>query len=277
MRFTKIVLATATFAIHLHKDTASPSDPYILRGADGLGPSQASLSIAYGELKYREAANKEPVFLIGLNPDHSTDQTASDLRDELYGLISKARYYETFIQFYDGPDILCVAKAFVRNIEVVPFDKDPRVQVTFATTRPYFEALLPVNIGENIGTNLRSMTNEGTDVSGFAGKVQFPSAATSFKLTDLSTNEIFQLNYSFLSGDILSFSTQEGNRYITITRNTGGQEPSVIPIPKAMTANSSWLTLKRGLNSFSYVTTNGNNLVNITWLENTYVPKYLGV
>jgi len=277
MRFTKIVLSAATFEINLNKDEASPSDPYILRGADGLGPSQASLSIAYGELKYHEEANKEPVFLIGLNPDYSSDQTASDLRDELYGLISRAARREVFIQFFNGSEMICFTKAFVRNIEIVPFDRDPRVQVALATTRSYFQAPLPLDTGQNISASVRRMTNIGTDISGFTAQVQFPSAATSFKLTDMSTNEIFQIDYAFLSGDILSFSTQEGDRYITITRNTGGQTPTVIPIPKAMSADSSWLTLKQGYNTFVFITTQANTPVYVTWLENTYLPKYLGV
>ena len=144
MYFTKVLLTGIT-PISLPIVGALPSDVYILKSVEGLGPPEVDVSItktlnAGGVYQGRQPQNREIVLMIGLNPNYKIGQTVSDLRESLYGFLTPGYLDHVVIEIVNGVTTIAKTIGYVKKIEINPFSKDPQVQVTLACLKPYFEA-----------------------------------------------------------------------------------------------------------------------------------------
>ena len=270
MKFTKVRL-TGLNAIDLPIEGALPSDPYILQSADGLGPPEVDVSIAAtlntgGVYQGRRPQNRFPVFLIGLNPDYSIGQTASEMRSSLYGMLTPGYDDTVRIDLIDVDTVVATTVGYVSKIEITPFSKDPQVQVSMECLQPYLEAPNLLYIIPGGSKAAPEIQNEGTASTGFHMELTFNSGASSWVLTDTRTGKKMEFIYDFIAGDKLTFDTRPGSRSVSLTRDLATSS-----IIYTLTALSSWHMLYGGLNMFS------TNFADFEWGDVYYQPKYWGI
>src|SRR5689334_2316445 len=93
MKIDTLRLVVGPTTVDLPVVGADPSGPFVLKGADGLGPPDIDVVIADmvqegGVRQKKRASNRQIVALVGLNPDWSTGITPEDLRTVLYELLT---------------------------------------------------------------------------------------------------------------------------------------------------------------------------------------------
>jgi len=268
MYFTKIRL-NGLSSVDLPKVDASPSDLYILKGADGLGPPEVDVSIsqtlnAGGHYQGRRPQSRELVFLVGLNPDYSSGMTAADLRTTMYGMLTPGSSDSVLVEVMDTNGTIVQTTAYVSKLEIVPFTKDPAIQITMPCLQQYLQApsLLYV-VPETYATP--SINNVGTAPAGFHMEVIFTSDMSSWTLTHSSGRKM-TFTYGFLSGDKLIIDTRPGSRGIWVLRNS-----ITTNIIYSLSADSTWHMFHGGTNNFTV------SSASFTWGDVYYLPQYWGI
>lgn len=275
--FTKIRLSGLS-SIDLPITDALPSDPYILKNADGLGPPEVDVFIAKttqgGVYQGRQPQDREPVLRVGLNPDYRLGQTATELRQELYGLLtpSPANQLVTLSLIDSSLSDALIAKTdgYIKRIEIVPFSRDPEVQITMSCPKPYFRAPADISPAGPLDTSAPQVTNEGTAPAGFNLSVFLTADMGNWGLghdvVDPFDLRFMNFVYPFLSGDNIVIETTPGIRDAKVIRSA--VETNLLGY---MTSDSTWLQLEGGLNSFY------TESPNFTWDHFLYTPQYWGI
>lgn len=249
---------------------ALPSDYYITKDVDGLGPTEVDVSIADtpfmgGVFQGRRPQNREIVAKVGLNSPHIVGYTPEDLRDELYGMMTPGPSGSMQIQAMSGENVVGVTDGHVKKIEPSLFSKEPEVQLTIACLSPYFRSMDYTFV---TGLNKASpqITNLGSAETGFRMNVELTQNMGNWAIAKAPHGERMDLSWPFLAGDILTLDTRPGSRGVSFTR--AGTTYSLL---HALSTNSEWISLYRGLNTF-YTSSESFN-----WGEVYYRPEYLGV
>lgn len=259
MRFSKISLSfgPADQVIFPLDDDVFTS-PFVVKSVDGLDPPAVT---------NRLPQNREIVMMLGLQPNYSLGQGPAELRDTLYGLLSpKLNYPVTFKLLTEGSASLADTTGYISKYEANPFTKDPQVQLVIPCDSPYL-ALSSVIVPSpgSLSKAPIPITNPGNVSVGFIFKITFTLSASSFSLTNANGSKIFQVNYSFLNGDILTIKSSP-QRSVSVLR--GAVTTNLLSY---ITTTSEWLQLHGGLNTFTPSTTN----YNLT--EVSFDPKLWGV
>lgn len=268
MYFTKLRLS-GLYDIDLPKVGALPSDPYLLESLS-MGPVEIDVPITSsvnqgGVVGRIRPHNLEPVVLMGLNPRFALGETAADLRTKIYGLVSPGVQEYITMNLMDVDTIVARAVGYVKKCEVVPFDREPRVQLTVACPESYLEAPAPVFELPSVGST-QTVDYTGTAPTGLVFSTTFTDSLSNAYITHLNSGRVMQFDYDFLSGDVLNIDTRPGSRLITRTR-----AGVTIDLIGALTSNSSWFTLYPGVNS--YVQSNSGKM---DWTSFSYTPRYWG-
>lgn len=268
MQFTKLKvsgLAPVEFPIV----GALPSDPYILKSVDGLGPPEVDVFISGRVYQNRRPQNREIVMLVGLNPDFSVGQTAEELRTTLYELMNPG--YQEFVAVYvmDGSTHLAMATGYLKKIEVALFSKDPAVQITIACESPHLENYLTIHPDTaSLSKSNPQIVNAGDAPTGFYMEVIFTGSHSSWTLNSSYAFKKMQFTHNFASGDKLIINTREGERAIQLDPAGAGGVENLIA---SLSSDSTWLSLFKGTNSFSTSSTGFN------WGDVYFTPLYWGV
>lgn len=275
MKVTRIRVVGPAVPIDLPIVGLDPSARYLLKNVDGLGPPELDLAISSslyegGDFRGRRALNREVVIRVGLNPDYTIGETAGDLRDELYGMLSNAQMDEANVQLYNGnSQIALISKGYVKRFEIVPFAKDQEVQITLGCTNPYISAYPDSNSLMATTAKTAFTIVNGTAPAGFKLDVTFTAAQASGWTLSLEqgTNErkMF-INYAFLSGDKLEIDTRPGSRSIFVTRS--GVRTNIV---WALATDSQWIMLHAATNALY---TSDQNF-NFNFL--TFTKQYWGI
>lgn len=256
-----------------------PSDPYILKAVDGLGPPEISVIIANtlqqgGYYQGRRPNSRQIVMRVGLNPDYSSGQTASDLRTELYGLLAPSVFESIEVQLMsNAATVDMITTGYVSKIEIVPFSKDPEIQITVDCTQPYFWAPEMVTVIPGTKNNF-TLTNPGTAPTGLRFEIEHTTAkASGWTLyqshsTAQSGAPNLTTTYHNAIGDELRFWTEPGERKTEIVRGSDG---TVVNIIHTITNNSDWLFLPGGDSIFSVSGTG------FEWIGITLQPRFWGI
>lgn len=273
MRFTKIRLGGTFNNVDLAKVDAATTDSFILKSFSGLGPVETNVSISAtvqqgGVYQGRMPQNLEPVFLIGLNPNFATNETAADLRDRIYGLLTAGVTEQIMVKIMDGVNTVAQIPGVVKKLEIQPFSKTPEVQVTIASPASYLEA--PVAIDVPIpATTYFDVDNLGTAPSGFEMEVTMNLNVDAFELEHQQAGKFMLINYDFEDGDVIYFDTRAGSRAIKVTRDA--VETDLIGY---LSADSSWLEIAPGLGWNRFIKSNTGST---DWTSLSYKPRYWGV
>lgn len=279
MEFTKIRLSGLT-NVDLPIVGALPTDAYILKAADGLGPPEIDVSIARtpemgAVYQGRQSQGREIVLRVGLNPDYSTDQTPSDLRVTLYGMLTSGPSDEFKIQLYNGSTFVVETQGYVKRFETVPFAKDPEVQITFACINPYLEGTEVTLSLPNDEDDL-SLTYEGTAPAGVNISVWFDTlvgGVDGFWVENDAGQRAEILTHSFLTGDRVQFDSRVGQRNVWRTRS--GTTSTLLQF---LDSASVWFQLHPGVNTFHVDSDDSTwNAGLVLSPSLTYKPQYWGI
>lgn len=276
MYWTKMRL-TGLYEIDLYKDGASPSDPFIFTGADGLGPNDVANSISnplnqQSFLQGSQVQPRFPVIGVGLNPDWSSNITASDLRTKIYGLLTPPRNHVLKLQLMNNTVVVAETWGYVKRVEINPFTKDPQVQISMDCIPKYLESPTVLSIDtDDFDPLLFTIENAGNAPSGFEMKVAFTGSLSALELRywpdTEETGPFMRLEAPFESGDVITIDTHPGSRKIVRNFAEGYTEPLIA----ALVRGSSWFELNGGTNRFFF------SSPDIDFRTFTYTPKYWGI
>lgn len=284
MDYTHIRL-TGLNSITLAKQDAEYDDPFVLKGADGLGPAEIDVSIAQGlegsgYYQNKVPRNKQIVMRIGLQAAWSTvGGTPSDLRALLYGLLTGGYAGDQIaaILLDIDPDTLaetevCRINGFVSKMETVPFSKDPQVQLTIECLSPYFVAPNSVVLTSDLNGQSRNevnITNVGNGPTGFYMKITFAGLPVGgidhFEITTQGglKKMRFEPSSDFINGHSIEINTNPGTREATIQSGVNGLA--------WLTSDSDWIQLYGGVNVLSL------SHPEYDWNGFNFKPKFWGV
>ena len=252
--------------------TVTLTDPYIVKAIDGLGPPEVDVAIVntlYGGGIYqgRRPQNREIVMRVGLNPNWSTGQTAAQLREALYDLFTPSSTRMVLFELRNNTTVVAETQSQLKRIEIVPFSKDPEVQLTLSCPAAYFNAPGGTSVNTTgLSKSAPVINNTGTAQTGFEWRVTLTANASFWLLSHQETTNSFQVNYAFLSGDQIIFRTTPGDRAFIRTR-----AGVALPLLSYIVAGSTWHQLDRGNNTFATGSSNFN------WTSINYTPRYWGI
>ncbi len=248
---------------------ASPSDVYILKAAEGLGPPGVDVSIANsviqgGVYQGRRPQNREIVMRVGLNPNYALNQTPAELRSTLYGMLTPDASDAVLVRLLNGETVIGMTSGYVSKIEIATFTKEPEVQITIQCVKPYFAGPDLITVVPTT-KDLFIIPNEGNAPAGFDVEVTFNSARSTWSLLGFA-NEKMQFDYAFVNGDVLKFNTRPGWRSIEVVRN--GVTTNII---HSLSFDSVWIMLRGGDNTFE------TDMQVFSWGFVSYTPQFWGL
>lgn len=253
--YTSIRLTTLLGNFDFHKSNlASPSDKYILKFADGLGPPGVDLFMSNarkGGSRYsgRRPQGRSIILRIGLNPNYAAGESVEKLRQDLYSLYS-VPLNGNDIPLYLMNNGVEVVSAFskLKNFEINPFSQKPEVQITFEAEEPYFYAISQSTI-VNPSKSAPLIVNAGSATTGFRLGLTFTQAVSSWQIARFFDK--IHIDYGFQIGDQLHLSTVSTTLSLYVVRSG-----NVIPLYGYLTNDSSWFEFYPGDNQLTISNTN---------------------
>lgn len=280
MKVNKIRLAAGR-NVDLPIVGADPSGPFVLKGADGLGPAEKDIRLAESILEGAtfqgmRTHNRQVVLRVGLQPNWDTGQTAAELRDMLYSLLAPRFGRPLRHELFWFDTLQAYAEGYISKMEPAIFTSDPEVNVTIDCTHPYFKA--PVDqIQQPVRTLVEGKSsfiveNDGTARTGFwlGITLQSPQTEPLSVSDEAADGEKFEVGGTWAAGDTLVLNTRAGERSI-FKIPSGSTGP--VSVLNDITKNSVWLQLYEGDNQLRV-----NNTA-FDWYSLGFVhrPEYEGI
>lgn len=208
-------------------------NPYIIKVITGLDADQI-IPRFYGQgsisgSKFYDLAlePREIAMRIGLNPNYNVNVNPSDLRGDLYRAIASSRNGQIQLKLVNDEAVVGQIFGFVSKFEAMLFANEPEVQLTMRCDDPIFRAeyLTSAVLGDTdlIGTGgMRLNDRVSTSPHGFKFKLTFTGSVNPFTITNDITaiDWQFKINYPFISGDELYFSSEAGDKYLYRVRSS---------------------------------------------------------
>lgn len=283
---TKFTLESPLLTVDLPVADAKPTDRYILRGVDGLGPPEINISMGNslyqgGIYRGSQPADREIVIKLSLNPTYSGVVVSADqLRAELYSNMAgqfSSRFSIFSKEYADGVGFLppeMYTDGYVKRIEIAPFEKDSVVQVVLRCPDPWLKA----SEDASVDPIPASFPYNGSAPTGFFYSFSISEGAPKLTIQAESSApeyELIQLTYAFAAGDIIEFDSRPGKRRVTLIRTSN---PGPIDITGfSIVENNIWPTLRPGPNTLRVYKTAWDDPVAKTDLTFFYTPQYWGV
>lgn len=237
-------------SLQLDDDT----DSFLVQDIDGLGPVKATLvSTSFTGLpgeqlnsKRRETRNIK--IQLGLNPDLSALETVESLRFQLYRFFLSES--DISLRFYSDSGLTVDILGTVETCEPAIFTQNPSVDISIMCYAPDFYDPTVVNVPSNTtsGTTMTYITYDGHIDTGMVFTLNVNRTLTEFTLYNTPPNgDVLSLEFAgaLASGDVLVISTVPGSKGVTLTRS--GVISSML---WAVSPQSNWLKLERGINAF---------------------------
>lgn len=258
------------------------SSPYVSRTIDGLGPTEANVSLAQdtagaGIYLGRRPSLREVVCNIYMNPDYTIGENPQSLRQNLYLLRPVTVDGSLLLKLmWQGSEVVRT-EVYIKRIEVTPFAKDNVMQLVLASVQDTFQAPSDEVLSPPSFSKTKPIfPNVGTAPTGFNLKLTFTGSMKRIGFSQDGTNKYFSVargleGTTFTSGDILEIDTRIGSRGVWVTK--GGTTTSLLGF---MDPNSTWLTLDPTETKLTLMKDTADG-VNFNWTEFRYHPQYLGV
>ena len=202
-------------------------NPYNVKAIVGLDADEIMPRYygAYGNPKfYNMVLEKRTVVMrIQLNPSVSTGQTISDLRDNLYKIISASRSGKLQLQFKNGSTVVAAIEGFVRKFEAAHFEKTQEVQITIECIDAMLRSLNAVNVSvAGLDPDNTIITDSlSTAPHGFKAEILINSDMAYILLVyydDILSGIAIGPTGGFLAGDVLHISSEDNDKYVYVMR-----------------------------------------------------------
>lgn len=160
--------------------------------------------------------------------------------------------------------------AYVDNVECNLFANGELMQISLLCPYPYFKALAelindlsklqaafmfpfsidyddPIAFGYYDPGYVGEIVNISDSAVGMIIRLTFADAVSSITIVNTDTNETMGLTYDFIANDIVTINTNQGQKAITLTRNSQD-----INIFSSIVKGSTFFQLKQGYNHFTF-------------------------
>lgn len=208
------------------------STPYIVKNIDGVDPVKATISTtsyANQDGGFYQSARTEMrniVLTIGYRNDLTSGKSIQTIRREMYGVFDPKTLVK--LRFIDSDEAPVEIDGYVESHETSMFSRDPEVQISILCPDPYFRAIRPVTLSST-NNNPVYTSYLGTAETGFLFEL-FVNRNVEGTLLRAYINDdnYYDIHYggALVSGDVLSISTERGNKFVRRTR--GGETISVL-------------------------------------------------
>lgn len=281
MRVTNIDIQSSNSdnVINLSFRDPSSQNPYIAKEILGLDAEEITPKYYGSDLandRYYDLSLKKRdiVIKISLNSDFTLNKSYSDLRDDLYKLVSASRTGAIQLLFKDGTTTKAAISGFVTKFESPNFTRTPEIQLTINCSDAMLKAVNEVNVNiVGLNPSLTTVIDSlSTAPHGFRFGMKFNNNSIDFSIQDaVVPNWAFEVNLTgslldqFFAGDEIHFSSETNNRYLYLQRGF-----DIIHLIDRIIPTSVWPILFPGNNNFIC-----SDFVN--WDYITYYPTYWGV
>lgn len=237
---------------------ADASGPFVLKGTEGLGPTEVTVQLTRTTLEKalyqgKSAALRQIIAVVGLQPNWDVGQTAEELRTILYGLLTPRYGQMVRVEVMNNGVVQGYAQGQISKMEAAMFTKDPAVQITVDCDYAYL--LGPDNVvqepAQSTVGGIRAFTvqNNGTAPAGFSmGLILRANVGNVLTLSDENPlgqkMQIEGINWQ--SGDRFVIDTRPGSRGVW----RGPAQGTNVSVLNNMNAGiSEWLQLYGGNNT----------------------------
>lgn len=247
-------------------------NPYNVKRIIGLDADeiQPRYSGSSGAQKFYNLSleKRDVVMLVELNPTY----VYSELRDNLYKLISSSRTGLVELWFKNGETVVAVISGFITKFETEHFERDQQVQLTINCKDPMLKApnavVVDISDLDPAATTIEDPLSTAPHGMKFEVTVLEPLA--SFEMRDTSGIDWeFSVDPigGFLADDVVHVSSEYGDRYLYIVRDS-----VTIHLASAISPTASWPIIFPGENTFVL-----ENPTSWDWAAISYYPTYWGV
>lgn len=254
----------------------SRSNPYNVKAIVGLDANEIVPKFyeSAGSNQFYDLSlqKREIVMRIELNARFGQNETYSDLRDELYKMISTSRTGKVQLLFKNGPDVMAAISGFVSKFEAAHFERIQEVQLTVKCDEPMLTAPDRVTVGiAGLNPVLTVIDDHMSNAPhGFIFDMNINATFISLIFSDpddSSWNFTITPVGGFQNGDILHFSSEYNNKYLYSTRGA-----TTIYLTDVLNMGVVWPILFPGANKLAC-----NHGVSVSWRAISYYPTYWGV
>lgn len=215
-------------------------------------------------------SNRDVVFKIGLNPSFVDRKSYSDLRDDLYRMISASRTGRIQIQFKNGTEIKAVLSGKVSKFNNALFEKTQDVEITVKCDDTLLRAPEPVMLSDLTPEYALIRDDDSTAPHGFSFTAGITGAISSLKINDPNDTswsfEVIPVG-GFLVGDELHFSSEYNDKQLYVVRASVNVYLADVIVP-----GSVWPIIFPGDNLLTFT-----HPESLDWDTLSYYPTYWGV
>lgn len=256
---------------------ATPKSSLLVQKITGFDPPDLTLFIGDysrdgGNYQGRRAGNRNPVFLLKLNPDPTLGETVSSQREMLYKAFYNPLPEADFVKFnlHDDAGRVLYAVGYAEKFECDIFSGDTVAQISVICPDPYIRDNEETVLSNDPGWTTVPFTYAGTAKTGFVTTIQINIATPALTLEN--NGKTMVLERAFAVDDVVEICTVRGSRSLYVTPDGGGPT-SIIA---SLTPESQWLELSAQANTMKvYGETTGDLVAAIRELR--YTQAYWGV
>lgn len=247
-------------------------NPYTVRAIDGLDAGAIRpryyTSVSGQKFYSLEQEPRDIIVKAGLNPDFAAHQTYSQLRDNVYKVLTMSKSGRVDIHFVNKDQLVAILTGFVTKIENNPSDNDQIMTITINCEDPVLRSPHPVVVDTSSLGFDDVVINESVSTAphGISFRVRFTSAVPNLVITD-PTDDSWEFRVlpigGFHLGDVLTISSEFGMKLIR-ARATN--------MMSRVTGKSIWPIIFPGENHLSF-----NHSGALEWQRLSYYRAYWGV
>lgn len=255
----------------------TPKDSLLIQTVTGLNPPDINLFIGDysrdgGTYQGRRVGARNVVMTITLNPNPALGQTISGLRDLLYKTFVDPLVDADFIQLilHDDDGRTRYLVGYTEKFETEIFGVETLAQISMICPDPYIRDDIETALTHPTGWVTVPFTYGGTAETGFKAQVNITSDTPTLTLSNNGRTMV--LTYPFLTGDVINFNTNRGDRDVTLTRGS----TTDIPLIAYLSPYSRWLELHSQTNEMRVYGATTSDLKAVVKTL-TYRASYWGV
>lgn len=260
----------------------SIDNPYILKGLTGISASEITENnygySSSGQSYYEMVPSARDISMkIGLNPVYSSSGIRQDLRNVLYKSISSSRSPSISFDAYNGNQLLATIEGIIVKLDASHFTDKPEVDLTIRCKSPFFKgpSRTTVDVSTFTSNSITINYSNGNAPVGFTASFKMDVSTSSFGIAPADNSWVFSVEYPFSNYDILQFSSEEGNKSVSVYRPSEqvGENTGITNLADKITSNSNWPIIFPGQNNFLTTV----DPVQFTFLSCSYHASFWGV
>ena len=232
------------------------NNSYAITGVTGLTPVAANINTSTAGIYDGETYNSARLgyrnIVITLYFTHDVEKNRIKLYD----------YFQTkqFCTLYFSNDSRDVyISGYVETFECDLFSVSETAQISIICPNPYFKSVAEIVNSSSEETTI-IIPNNGDVPAGMDIVINFTGAVTNPVIRNAATGEYFCLNRDFVSDDVVTVNTRNGEKSVKLTRF--GVDFNII---NAVDASSVWLQLRRGNNTLYFNADSGVDHMTVTF------------